>query len=157
MAILGIGEIVSAANDIIGKFVPDADKRIEAQIELAKIADGASERADQRLSGQIDINKIEAANPNLFVSGWRPFIGWVGGVTVAWTFLAAPTLHAYLPHFALPAVDSNTVMDLIWGLLGIGGGLRTIEKLGGVATAQAPPLVTSSDNIVTRTVNKWFK
>jgi hypothetical protein len=155
--ITGIGGIVSAASEIIGKFVPDADKRIEAQIELAKIADGAAERADERLQGQIETNKIEAANPNLFVSGWRPFIGWVGGVTLAWSFLGAPIVHLFLPHQPLPAVDANMIMDMVYALLGIGG-MRTYEKIKGVATAAAPPpLVTSSDNIVTRTVGKWFK
>lgn len=152
-----VGEIIKGATDVIGKFIPDADKRIEAQIELAKIADGAAQRYDERLAGQIEVNKIEAANPNIFVSGWRPFVGWVGGVTVAWTFLAAPTLHAYLPGFALPAVDSDVVVNLIFGLLGIGGGLRTVEKIAGVATAQAPKLVTDKDNVVTRTVGRWFK
>lgn len=155
--IMGIGGIISAASDIIGKFVPDADKRIEAQIELAKIADGAAQRSDERLEGQIEVNKIEAANPNIFVSGWRPFIGWVGGVTLAWSFLVAPTIHTVWPHQPIPSVDATMVMNLIYGLLGIGA-MRTVEKLGGVATAAAPPpLVTSGDNIVTRTVGKWFK
>lgn len=154
-----IGGVVSAANDIIGKFVPDADKRIEAQIELAKIADGAAERSDERLNGQIEVNKIEAANPNLFVSGWRPFIGWVGGTTLAWSFLVAPTIHTIFPHQPLPSVDAEMVMNLIWGLLGIGS-MRTVEKIAGVASASPPPppkLNVDSDNVVTRTVGKWFK
>jgi hypothetical protein len=29
------------------------------------------------MEAQTQVNKVEAANPNLFVSGWRPAAGWV--------------------------------------------------------------------------------
>jgi hypothetical protein len=32
----------------------------------------------------------EAAHPSIFVAGWRPFIGWVGGVALAYQFIKYP-------------------------------------------------------------------
>jgi hypothetical protein len=43
-----------------------------------------------QLAGQMDINKTEAASSNVFVSGWRPAIGWVCGAGFAVQFVIGP-------------------------------------------------------------------
>lgn len=152
-----LGGVFSGISELLGKFIPDKDTLVQAQLELAKLQDGAAERADNLESAQVDVDKIEASNPNLFVSGWRPFIGWVGGITLAYSFLVAPFIHMFVPHQPIPTVDSSMIMDMVYALLGIGG-MRTVEKLSGVATAQAlPPNIAAPQNIVTRTIGKWFK
>ncbi len=45
---------------------------------------------DQRL----DTFKAEAGNPSVFVSGWRPFIGWVCGLGCAWNWIGLPMAKA---------------------------------------------------------------
>lgn len=86
-------------------------------------------------TAQSDIDKAEASNANVFVSGWRPCIGWVCAFAVAYQFIVMPLLtwafaatHTVLPK--LPGLDDN-LWQLIWGMLGMSG-LRTIEKFGGV-------------------------
>ena len=44
------------------------------------------------MQGQIEINEAEAQHGSVFVAGWRPFIGWVGGLALAYQFLLYPIL-----------------------------------------------------------------
>lgn len=83
-----------------------------------------------------DTNKIEAANPNIFVAGWRPFIGWVCGIGLISQFVVAPvaTWIAALAHhpIAFPTLDMGTLLTLLMAMLGFGG-MRTYEKVSGVS------------------------
>lgn len=82
------------------------------------------------MSLKAKVIKIEAANPSIFVAGWRPAIGWIGVLALAYQFLLYPILQ-WLPidkHPLLP--DSNTLFTLITGMLGIAG-LRSFDKLKG--------------------------
>jgi hypothetical protein len=85
-------------------------------------------------SQQADVNKVEAANQNLFVSGWRPMIGWICAGAVGYQYIAIPLLtwgfaaiHMVVPPF--PSLDNN-MWELVFGMLGMSG-LRTIEKMQG--------------------------
>ena len=79
----------------------------------------------------MDINKVEAANPTLFVSGARPFIMWICGTGLGYQFLIYPVLVAFLP--GVQQADMGTLITLLLGMLGLGG-LRSYEKINGVAT-----------------------
>ena len=85
---------------------------------------------------QIDINKIEAASPNVFVSGWRPSIGWICGAAFGLHFVILPVLGWLAVLFGHDPIvvpfDMDTLMTVLMGLLGLGG-LRTFEKVRGVA------------------------
>ena len=84
---------------------------------------------------QLDINKTEAAHRSIWVSGWRPFIGWSCGVALAWTYVLTPMLTFILGQtgylIQLPAMDMSEMMPVLMGMLGLGG-LRTFEKFKGV-------------------------
>ena len=115
---------------------------LTAGLELAKtLADkiwpDKSEAERQQLAatmalvqGQLDINKAEASNPNWFVAGWRPYIGWICGTGLGYQFLVYPILIAWMPK--IQQLDMGTLLTLLGGLLGLGG-LRTYEKINGVA------------------------
>jgi len=128
---------VSAALDIGGKLIdrlwPDPAAAAAAKLELVKIQQ-SGELA--QIMGQMEINKVEAANPSVFVSGWRPFIGWVCGAACAWNWIGlkiALFIAAYFNHpLNLTPADLNEMLPVLMGMLGIGG-LRTIEKINGVA------------------------
>ena len=84
---------------------------------------------------QVELNKVEAAHRSVFVAGWRPFIGWVCGAGLAYTFLGHPLLEwaAALwarPELKPPVLMTDYLMELVVALLGLGT-LRTVEKLGG--------------------------
>lgn len=128
---------VSALLDIGGKVIdrvwPDPVQAASAKLELFKLQQ-SGELA--QIAGQMDINKAEAANPNVFVSGWRPFIGWVCGLGFGVQFVFGPLAEwgsaLYGHPVKFPPMDTGTMMPLLLGMLGLGG-LRTAEKINGVA------------------------
>lgn len=84
---------------------------------------------------QIEINKIEAQHRSLFVAGWRPFIGWVCGINLAYLvcirdLLAWMTTVFHLDVPVPPPVGADMTVELVVVLLGLGG-LRTFEKIQG--------------------------
>lgn len=85
-----------------------------------------------RLQGEI--NKIEAMNPSWFVSGWRPFIGWVSGMALAYNYVLRPFLEPlykiYYSDLMLPILDLGELMPILLGMLGIAG-MRSYEKIKG--------------------------
>jgi hypothetical protein len=83
------------------------------------------------VQGQLEINKVEAASPSVFVSGWRPFIGWVCGLACAWNWIGLPILRMYVPD--LTPANLTEMMPVLMGLLGLGA-LRTVEKINNVAS-----------------------
>jgi hypothetical protein len=56
----------------------------------------ATARATAVVNGQIDINEAEAANPSVFVAGWRLEIGWICGAACAWNWIALPVVKVAL-------------------------------------------------------------
>lgn len=90
----------------------------------------------QQQQGQVEINKVEAANANVFVSGWRPFIGWVCGAALGYTYIIAPfwawILTIWYPTVSLPTLPTENLFELVMAMLGLGG-LRTFEKIRGVS------------------------
>lgn len=120
----GIDDAVSAGLKVLNKFVPDPDAKIKAEAELRSALFALDDK-------QADINAAEAANPNVFVSGWRPAIGWIGAGGLAYHFIVRPLLVG-MGWTSLPGLD-NMLFELIFALLGMGG-LRTYEKIKGVAS-----------------------
>lgn len=135
MGIPIIGDIIGAVKDLASEVIVDKDKRNEINIRLQELEDKANERLHQELMGQIEINKVEAAHANVFVSGWRPFIGWTGGAGLAWNFVIGPFAEFVARLFdwtgKMPELDTGQLMTLILAMLGIGA-QRTYEKVKNV-------------------------
>ena len=136
---------VSAALEIGGKVLdkifPDPIQRDAAKLKLLELQQSgelAKLAAETELAkGQLAINQAEAASPRLWVSGWRPFVGWVGGAGLAYASILEPiarfvaTIQGYTGAF--PALDTTITMQVLFALLGIGG-MRSWDKYKGVAT-----------------------
>lgn len=124
---LGLG------SKLIDRFFPDPAQADAARLELLRLQQ-SGELA--QITGQLDINKAEAASANPFTSGWRPFIGWTCGAGFAVQFVVGPLAEwaaALAGHpVKFPPMDVGTMMPLLLGMLGLGG-LRTAEKIQGVA------------------------
>ena len=120
------GKVLGALDPILDRFFPDPDKKAELRNALL----GELAKFDQ---AQLAVNEREAGHSSTFVAGWRPFIGWVCGVGIAYSFIAAPLLQALVsiwkPGFSLPAIDSH-LWELIIGMLGMGA-LRSFDKFQG--------------------------
>tara|TARA_Y100000034_G_scaffold9926_1_gene10509 strand:+ start:1372 stop:1761 length:390 start_codon:yes stop_codon:yes gene_type:complete len=119
---------LNIVDKFIGKFVKDKDLAAKLSAE-ARSQEFAGEL--QLLVGQMEINKAEAAHKSIFVSGWRPFIGWVCGVGLLYNVLLSPILDVW---FTMPEIDPGLLYPVLMGMLGLGG-MRTAEKFKGVARA----------------------
>lgn len=131
-------EFLSPVLSILDKIIPDPKAAAEAKLkalELAQNGDLAELDAATKLAlGQIDVNKIEAADPSLFKSGWRPFVGWTCGVGLCTQLLIGPTA-TWIATLAghpvpFPALDMGTLLTVLGGLLGLSYH-RTQERLAG--------------------------
>lgn len=126
---------ITAALDIGGKLIdrliPDkaANDAAKAQLVQMQVAGDL-----QQILGQLDVDKVEAANQNMFVAGWRPFCGWVAGSGLAYQFLFAPIgtwIASLLGHpVVAPPLDLGTLMTLLLGMLGMGA-MRSYDKTQG--------------------------
>lgn len=126
-----IDGIIGLGSELIKRLIPDPTEQAKAQLELIKLQQ-SGELA--QIMGQLEINKEEAKNPSVFVSGWRPFVGWVCGFGLVYAFIGQPVLAWYSINFhALPppSLEMGTLITVLGGLLGLSG-MRTVEKLNGV-------------------------
>ncbi|WP_299073791.1 3TM-type holin [uncultured Paraglaciecola sp.] len=129
----------------IGSGVAEVVKGLFGLIDDAHTSD--EEKAEQRLrvmemaaSGdlaQMKINENEAASENMFVSGWRPAVGWICVTALAWQFIALPIVLTFAGLFGFDTslikdAELDALMPILMGMLGMGA-LRTYEKVTGVA------------------------
>lgn len=132
--------LIPLLGNLLDKFFPDPAAANDAKLKLMQMAQTgelAQLDADLKLAtGQIEVNKAEAASNSLFVSGWRPFIGWICGAAFAFKFIGGPLLvvvSQYAGHpVMLPEFDFTEMSTILLGMLGLGG-LRTVEKVKKVA------------------------
>lgn len=124
--ITGVGAIAELASNVVNKIWPDKTEEEKQQLAAAVMV----------VQGQIDINKEEAKSDNVFVSGWRPFIGWVCGSACAWNWIGLPMVKAGLllagVTLSVSPADLSEMLPVLMGMLGLGT-LRTAEKFKGVA------------------------
>ncbi len=128
--------LASLVGPIVNKFVdriPNGNERARAKEALEK---ELVEAANSVMLAQTEINAAEAQHKSIFVAGWRPFIGWVCGVGIAWSMVVQPVAQwamiAWGDGTELPTIDTSYLMELVTAMLGMSG-LRTFEKMRGVA------------------------
>jgi len=138
--------IIELGQSVIERIWPDANTRaIEMRKlkELEQKGDLAELQAHvQRMVGQLGVNKVEASHPSIFVAGWRPFIGWVGGLSLAYAGILHPLLAwlwtalqamGYITAgvTAPPLIASGILGTIVTGMLGIGT-MRSYDKTKGI-------------------------
>ena len=134
MSLDPISAALDLGNTLITRIFPDPAQAANAKLELLKLQQNGELAI---MTAQTDINKTEAANSSVFVSGWRPAIGWVCALALAYQYLVRPLGGTLAGVFGvtippLPGLDDN-LWQLMMGMLGMGG-LRTFEKVQGVAS-----------------------
>lgn len=137
----GLLDLIPVLGSIIDKVIPDPEKKMELQLELAKLADAENARASAEAIAQSDVNKIEAAHRSVFVAGWRPAIGWGCGLALLYNTLLAPALH-------LGVADLGFLQTVLLAMLGISVS-RTVEKVQGVTNDYLPILKPKADPMPT--------
>ena len=134
MALDPISAVLDLGNTLITRIFPDPAQQADAKLKLLQMQQNGELAS---MTAQTDINKEEAKNASLFVSGWRPAIGWVCALALAYQYLIRPLSGTIAGIFGvvippLPGLDDN-LWQLMMGMLGMGG-LRTFEKVQGVAS-----------------------
>lgn len=139
----GIDDIITSSSTLIttiaNKIAPDANVSEQGKItaaltELNNHYSYSLKELELTLA-QIEVNKVEAESNSLFRGGWRPFVGWVCGVGLAYAAILDPLLRfiatvgfGYIGIF--PIIDTEITMQILFGLLGLGA-YRTVEKIKG--------------------------
>jgi hypothetical protein len=129
-----ITAIKTVGSQLITRLFPDPAQAAAANLELTKMQ-MSGELA--QITGQLDINKVEAASTSVFVSGWRPFVGWVCGFGLGYVAIVEPiarfiaTMVGYTGNF--PVIDTTITMQVLMGMLGLAG-MRSFDKKNGVAS-----------------------
>lgn len=127
-----LGKVVDTVGSKLGVDMSSDElkgKRLEIEAELSKLVQEANLK-------QIAVNMEEAKNSNVFVAGWRPFIGWICGVAMGYHFLLQPLIafaaSASGHPVELPVFDMQSLLTVMMGMLGLGA-MRSFEKVYGVA------------------------
>ena len=128
-----IDKLIGPITGLLDKFIEDKDQKAKLAHEIATMS---QKYAQEIAQGQMAINEVEAANSNLMVSGWRPFIGWTCGLGMFGNFITIPFSNFVLAllelDIVIPLVPLETMMPVLMGMLGLGA-MRTYEKKAGVS------------------------
>ena len=149
MSILGTIAAVKAAGPLLGGLFDLVDKLFTSDEERASAKQKILELQAQGQLSQISVNMKEAEHPSLFVSGWRPAVGWICVLAMGWTYLLYPMFVSLVSFVAgingvkvdfsgIPVADMNTMMPVLLGMLGLGA-MRSFEKHKGVARTNFEP------------------
>jgi hypothetical protein len=139
MDFTGLGAVFNMGSKIIDKLWPDKVEAERAKIELFKLTQQGEfkelEAELEKARMQVAVNVEEARSGSNFRGGWRPFVGWTCGVGLAYAVLIQPLatglIQAFVPDmktFAMPNVQTDALMALLFGMLGLGG-YRTYERV----------------------------
>ncbi|GAB6066026.1 hypothetical protein JCM9492_11180 [Aquifex pyrophilus] len=127
--------IVEAVKDIADEFITTEEERLEYQLKRYELELKEKELETRLLEKVHETNIAEAKSGNWFIAGWRPFLGWTGGIALSYHFVVAPFLHSFFKTFGvdfpLPELDIGILFNLVLAMLGMAG-LRTFEKMKGV-------------------------
>lgn len=129
-----VGNIAGGLFKLIDQLFTTDEERQNAKLRLLELQ-------QQGQLAQLAVNAVEAKHESIFVSGWRPFIGWVCGLAFAYNFIVQPmfvfTIWALTTFYGvdfpitnLPDLDMASLLAVLGGILGLGS-LRTYEKRTG--------------------------
>jgi len=124
---------IKAIGDVFDELFTSDDERAASEIVMEKLRQHPGEL-------QVGINKIEAGHRSIFVAGWRPFIGWVCGVSLGIFYIPQFAVATYLwvtivletGKLAPYPVSADGIMELVLALLGMAT-IRMGEKMSGKA------------------------
>ena len=114
--------VIEAIGSAVDKVFTSDDERLDKATLLAKL--------------QQEINLAELQTRSIFLSGWRPFLGWGLAFAIIFRTVLFPILTWTLSIWGivLPPFDASIdkiVLELIFAMLGLAG-MRTYEKQKGL-------------------------
>ncbi len=166
---LDLGSIVKEVASVADDLFTSDEERMQMSLQEKQIDNSVQMK-------QMDVNIAEANHKDLFVAGWRPFIGWVCGLGFIWQFVIYPIfvwgfsmLQAFdvIPYVKVVVIDGisttmkilppepldvSTLLSLAAGMLGLGG-MRMVEGLKGVKSDSIKQAVQV---VQEKKKKKWF-
>ena len=121
-----VSQLVGPVTGLLDKFIEDKDQKAALAHEIATMSE---KHAHEALKGQLEVNNVEAAHHSVFVSGWRPCIGWVCALGLFYNVILANIIGIWVD---VPEVDTTLLVPVMMGMLGIGA-MRSYEKTRGVS------------------------
>lgn len=128
---LFVAPLLQFGEGLLNRWFPDPEKKAQAEREFMLLM---QDQDFKKVLAQLEVNAKEAASPHLFVSGWRPAVGWCCAAGFLWSTIGQPIAawvgasHGWPPP---PAIDADLLMYVLGGMLGLGA-LRSYEKTKGV-------------------------
>jgi len=127
---LPITGIVKTVGDVLDKLFTSDDERAKAKIALLQIQ-------NELPKAQIELNMQEAKHSSIFVSGWRPWLGWGLGTMFMlgclMDILVRPILSIWGVHMMM--IDLGVMVPILTGMLGMSA-IRSFDKLKGTDTKE---------------------
>ncbi len=130
--------------EVLTKVLTSSDDMAKATAELEK---AANELEAKGMLAQVENNSKEAESGDRFIAGWRPFVGWVCGlsfalayipkvlvITMLWTYQSIEVISAggtVLPVY--PDLGTGELLALLGAMLGVVGA-RSVDKFLGTDT-----------------------
>ena len=128
-----IDKLIGPVTGLLDKFIEDKDQKAKLAHEVATMA---QKHAQELAKAQLEVNKAEAQHKSIFVSGWRPAVGWCCVFGMMGNFMVIPFANFVLALLEIPVsvplIDTATMMPVLMGMLGLGA-MRTYEKRTGVS------------------------
>lgn len=131
----GAANTVDAVGNTVDKIFTSDEERAKALFTLEKLR-------QQPAILQAELNKLETQSRSLWLSGWRPFIGWICGFSLAAFFIPKFVIGTYVwvkvvsesgwTEIPTYPVSAEGLLSLTFALLGLGT-IRTVEKAIGLA------------------------
>jgi hypothetical protein len=132
----GLGAVFDFGGKLIDKLYPDKTAAEAAKLEMFKLQQaGGMQELNNTFNlavQQIMTNVEEAKSTSTFVAGWRPFVGWICGCSLAYNYILFPLIVWTVKACGveappMPALDIGELMTLLFGMLGLGA-MRSYDK-----------------------------
>ena len=124
----GQGGALKTISKVIDDLHTSDEEKLDKKILMQRLQQKLAEK-------QLDVNAKEAGHRSIFVSGWRPFIGWCGGFALAFEFILSPGIEWYSKFSGLnliaPEIQTGPLLAIVTSMLGVAG-MRSFEKAKGL-------------------------
>ena len=120
---LGLGSVFRSlaadAKPVIAHYFTSPQEQANAQAVIEKLAQAPD-------AAQVQVDIAEARTGSLFIAGWRPAVGWMCALTLAWGYVVGP-LVSIAVGYPLPMFHSAHLSDILYAMLGIEGGTQVSQ------------------------------
>ena len=125
----GKGGALATISKVVDELHTSEEEKLDKKILMQRLQQKLAEK-------QLDVNAKEASHRSVFVAGWRPAIGWCGGLALFFAFILSPCIEWYAKFSGMdivpPAIETGPLLAIVTSMLGVAG-MRSFEKAKGIA------------------------